>query len=63
MSKIFYICDGKKPGCRKIDCYKSSKITQTTCMYTSDISHALNFKKANQGEDFFEVATSNDMAT
>lgn len=49
MSKIFYICDGEKPGCRKERCYKNGKTKEETCMHTSDINHALNFKKMKQG--------------
>ncbi len=59
MEKIFYICDGKKPGCRKTNCYKDGKITGTTCMHTADIIHALNFKHGNRTDSFFEMDATN----
>lgn len=45
--KIWYLCDGEKPDCKKTYCYKNAK--RETCCHTSDISHAVNFKKSVHG--------------
>lgn len=46
MSKIFYLCNGKKKDCKKIDCYtKGGK-----CKHTSDVKFARNFTKRNRNE-------------
>lgn len=40
--KIFYLCDGEDPTCRKRRCYKQGT---GECMYTSNIEHARNFTR------------------
>ena len=39
---IFYLCDGKKEDCPRTHCYKTEA---GGCRHTSDINHAINFKK------------------
>lgn len=47
MEKIFFLCDGEVPTCKKISCYK--KIGEhDSCHYTTDVTHAVNFKKTRQ---------------
>ena len=50
--KVFYLCDGEKENCKKNTCYKNGR----GCKYTSDVKHALNFKKAGESENssFYE---------
>ncbi len=43
--KTYYLCDGNVPECRKHTCYLKTDDQQTACRYTTDISHAINFKK------------------
>lgn len=43
MEKVMYLCDGEKPDCEKIHCYKN--MSDGLCRHTSDITHAVNFKK------------------
>ena len=39
--KIWYLCDGNVPECKKHICYK--RVGDSGCKYTSDINHAINF--------------------
>ena len=48
--KIFYLCDGEVPECEKTDCHKSGG----GCKHTSNIKHAVNFRKGIAGENYFE---------
>ncbi len=48
MQKIFYLCDGKVPKCKKDLCYK--KGIKNGCRHTSDIKHAVNFEKMNPSD-------------
>lgn len=45
--KIFYLCDGEVPECKKTHCYKNTD--DTPCKLTSDIAHAKNFEKTRVG--------------
>lgn len=45
--EIWYLCDGEKPDCKKTYCYKNVK--GEACCHTSDIDHAVNFKKSVHG--------------
>ena len=38
--KIFFICDGDVPECKKTGCYKRGG----ECKWTSDVRHAVNFE-------------------
>ena len=48
--RVFYLCDGIVPTCKKNTCYKNpeKKNTCPPCNYTSDIKHALNFHKTSK---------------
>lgn len=39
--KIWYLCDGNVPECKKHICYK--RVGDFGCKHTSDINHAINF--------------------
>jgi len=39
--RILYLCDGAVPTCSKTHCYRNGG----TCFKTSDVEHAVNFKK------------------
>ena len=50
MGKTLFLCDGEVPTCKKSSCYKNAerKDSCPTCHYTSDVTHAVNFKKTRQ---------------
>lgn len=50
--KIFYLCDGEVPECKKRSCYKRGG----ECKHTTNIKHAANFRKSIKGETYFETA-------
>lgn len=50
MEKVFYLCDGKKEDCKKNTCYKNGG----GCKHTSNVKHALNFKRAGENGSFYE---------
>ncbi len=50
MEKIFYICDGKVPECKKKLCFTKGK--GHPCRHTTDISHAVNFRQS--GRNYYE---------
>lgn len=52
MGKVFYLCDGEKEDCKKRSCYKDGG----ECKHTSNINHALNFKRVGKSENgsFYE---------
>lgn len=47
LAKTWYLCDGKKPGCRESRCY----LHGGECRHTSDIAHAANFSGKSKGGD------------
>lgn len=47
--KVYYLCDGKVPGCKKASCYTNGG----TCKRTSNIDHAINFENV-KGEYYRE---------
>ena len=52
--KIFFLCDGKVPECKKKRCYKNETETREVCKHTSDITHALNFRREVNTNLYFE---------
>ena len=48
--KVFYLCDGNVPECKKTFCYQNGG----ECRHTSDIKHALNFDIPRKGSCYFE---------
>ena len=50
MGKTLFLCDGEVPTCKKSSCYKNAerKDSCPACHYTSDVTHAVNFKKTRQ---------------
>lgn len=46
--RIWYLCDGEKKDCKKTSCYNNGEKGQ--CCHTSDVNHAVNFKKSVHGE-------------
>ena len=53
-TKIFYLCDGEVPSCKKRTCYKHAKV-ENPCRHTTDIHHAANFEQPDEQEVFFEA--------
>lgn len=51
MKKVLYICDGNKPECKKRICFKNKS---KGCRHTTDIEHAINFKKYEENGSFWE---------
>lgn len=51
--KIFFLCDGEVPECKKTMCFKNNK--NDPCRWTSDIKHAKNFKDHGGNGTYFEV--------
>lgn len=48
ISRVFYLCNGKKKDCKKRTCYQKGGI----CRHTTDINYATNFeRKGNNGTD------------
>lgn len=41
--KIWFLCNGKDPECKKTICYKNDK--EGKCRHTSKIEYAENFEK------------------
>ena len=52
--KVFFLCDGNVPECKKTHCYKQTD--DDPCRHTSDISHAINFQRRNEKLVYFEVS-------
>ena len=52
VTKIFYLCDGKREKCKKTRCYKNGG----ECRHTTDINHALKFERkgSDKNGDFYE---------
>lgn len=48
-SRVFYLCNGEVPYCGKHTCYKSENPPDEPCRHTTDIAHAINFRKENPG--------------
>lgn len=53
LEKLFYLCDGEVPECRKKGCYKNGG----ECKHTSNIKHAINFRKGVAGKSYYEKET------
>lgn len=45
--EIWYLCDGNKEDCKRSHCYKKEL---DGCARTSDINHAINFRKKVIGD-------------
>lgn len=50
--KIFFLCDGEVPECKKTMCYKNAN--NNPCRWTSDIKHAKNFKDHRENGTYYE---------
>ncbi len=59
--KIWYLCDGKKPDCKKTFCYKNTN--EDPCRHTRDIEHAVSFeKKETSGRiSYWETAAISEL--
>lgn len=57
--KVFYLCDGKVPECKKTDCYKNGG----ECKHTSNVEYAVNFRKGLAGENYFEKEAGQSPST
>lgn len=44
--KVWYLCDGNRPECKKTHCYKNTN--EQACRHTADIRHAINFKEGGR---------------
>lgn len=51
IKKIFFLCDGNVPECKKTQCYKSGG----ECRWTSDIRHAINFENVSEYGTYYEI--------
>lgn len=52
IKKIFFLCDGEVPECKKTMCYKNTN--DNPCRWTSDIKHAKNFKDTRGHGTYYE---------
>lgn len=43
--KIFFLCNGENPNCKKRTCYKGENSLEKTCRHTTNIEYALTFRK------------------
>lgn len=48
--KIFFICNGENPNCRKRTCYKRENPPEEPCRHTTNIEYALTFRKEVFGD-------------
>lgn len=53
LGKVFYLCDGKVPGCKGANCVLRGMVSEG-CTHTSDIEHAKNFD-GRKGGNFYEI--------
>lgn len=56
-TKIGYLCDGEKPDCKKMQCYK--KVKEEARCHTSDINYAVNFEKSAHGKQHISYRETN----
>lgn len=50
--KIYFICNGKVPECKKTSCYFTGA---GECKKTSHVEYAANFKKGKYGNMYTEI--------
>lgn len=52
--RIFYLCNGEVPYCKKTMCYKTNNTENEVCRHTTNVAYALNFKKEDENTSYFE---------
>lgn len=52
--RVFYLCNGEVPHCKKTMCYKTNNAVGEVCRHTTDVAYAINFKKEGKGISYFE---------
>lgn len=50
MDRVFYLCNGKDPECKKTYCYKRQP--EGDCRHTSKVEYAENFEKKKNPSGF-----------
>ena len=45
--RVFYLCNGEVPHCKKTMCYKNNNAEGEVCRHTTDVAYALNFVKTD----------------
>lgn len=56
--RVFYLCNGEVPYCKKNMCYKNKNAEDDVCRYTTNVAYALNFQKADKCISYFEKTSS-----
>lgn len=52
--RVFYLCNGEVPYCKKDTCYKNENATDDACRHTTNVAYALNFEKVDKCISYFE---------
>lgn len=52
--RVFYLCNGEVPYCKKNTCYKNKDATGEVCRHTTNVAYALNFEKSDKCISYFE---------
>lgn len=52
--RVFYLCNGEVPYCKKHTCYKNKNAIEEPCRHTTNVAYALNFEKADKCISYFE---------
>lgn len=61
--RVFYLCNGEVPFCKKSICYKNENATDVVCRHTTNIAYALNFQKGDGCVDYFEKPSIKQLGT
>lgn len=61
IEKVFYICDGERPECKKQECYRTHPDWhyKNCCYHTTDITHAMNFDLNERTGNYWEAPHNN----
>lgn len=55
--RVFYLCNGEVPYCKKYACYKNENAVADICRHTTNVAYALNFEKSDKCISYFEKPT------
>lgn len=52
--RVFFLCNGEVPCCKKTMCYKNNNTEDEVCRHTINVAYALNFKRGDDNISYFE---------